>query len=359
LIKTLKKTPKKRPEQAPEQSIEEMPKDSHSKDVNIATDAAETLNRTLSLELVRVTEASAVAAARLMGRGDEREAEESAVAAMRAQLDQLDIDGEIVIGEGDAASEGALRVGEKVGTGKGPKVDIAVDPVEGTTLTAKAMPNAMAVIALAARGALLKVPPLYMEKVAIGRGYEEGIVSLEQSPAENIRALARARAVEVGDITACVLDRPRHARLVAEIREAGARVALITDGDIAGVIHTSDKNTGIDIYLGQGGAPEGVLAAAALRCVGGQMQGRLVYRNDDDKKLAYGFGIEDLNRIYTLDDMAAGDVIFAATGITNGSMLAGVKFSGAEVTSQTVVMRSSTGTVRWITGRHLRSGKFG
>ena len=319
---------------------------------------AYTLSRTLSLEVVRVTEASAVAAARLMGRGDEREAEEAAVSAMRAELDELDIQGEIVVGEGDAQAVSKLYVGEKVGTGTGPAVDIAVDPVEGTSLTAKAMPNAMAVMALAEKGALLKVPDVYMEKIAIGPGYKDGLVDLDKTPAENIQALAKARGVNVGDITACILDRPRHARLVALVRETGARVALITDGDIAGVIHTSDRSTGIDIYMGQGGAPEGVLAAAALRCVGGQMQARLFLRSDEEKRAAHALGIEDFSRIYTMEDMAKGDVIFAATGITDGSMLNGIKFRGNEVTSHTVVMRSITGTIRWVQGRHIRVGKF-
>jgi fructose-1,6-bisphosphatase II / sedoheptulose-1,7-bisphosphatase len=246
-----------------------------------------------------------------------------------------------------------LYIGEKVGTGKGPKVDIALDPLEGTTLTAKAMANALAVVAVAEGGSLLHAPDTYMDKIAIGGGYPEGIVDLDADPRDNILALARAKGVRPQEIKACILDRPRHADIIAKVREAGAAVALISDGDIAGVIHTSDPETGIDIYMGQGGAPEGVLAAAALRCVGGQIQGRLVFRNDDERGRAARIGIKDFNRKYGTLDLASGDVMFAATGVTDGSMLRGIHRTGRFMTSETIVMRSKTGTVRWIRARHV------
>ncbi|NNE24196.1 MAG: class II fructose-bisphosphatase [Rhizobiales bacterium] len=310
------------------------------------------LNRMLTIEIVRVTEAAAIAAARLRGRGDEKQADQVAVDAMRTALNALDMDGKIVIGEGERDEAPMLYIGEKVGTGKGQRIDIALDPLEGTTLTAKAMPDALAVIAMAEGGSLLHSPDCYMEKIAIGGGYPKGIVDLDASPQENVTKLAEAKGVPVSEITACVLDRPRHAEIIASLREAGAAVRLITDGDVAGVIHTANPaDTGIDIYIGTGGAPEGVLAAAALRCIGGQMQGRLVLRKPQERERAMKMGIEDPDKKFDLAEMASGDVIFAATGVTDGSMLDGVRFEGDTVTTDTVVMRSATGTVRWIKNR--------
>jgi fructose-1,6-bisphosphatase II / sedoheptulose-1,7-bisphosphatase len=276
---------------------------------------------------------------------------------MRKALNQCNFDGTVVIGEGERDEAPMLFIGEKVGTGKGPKVDIALDPLEGTTLTAKAMANALAVVAVAEGGSLLHAPDTYMDKIAIGGGYPDGVVDLDADPRDNIRALAKAKGVSPREITACILDRPRHSTLIAKVREAGAAVALISDGDIAGVIHTSEPHTGIDIYIGQGGAPEGVLAAAALRCVGGQIQGRLIFRNDDERSRAARIGIKDFNRKYNTIDMASGDVMFAATGVTNGSMLAGIHRVGNFMTSETIVMRSRTGTVRWIKARHVIKGR--
>ena len=310
------------------------------------------LNRMLTIEIVRVTEAAAIAAARLRGRGDEKQADQVAVDAMRTALNALDMDGKIVIGEGERDEAPMLYIGEKVGTGKGQRIDIALDPLEGTTLTAKAMPDALAVIAMAEGGSLLHSPDCYMEKIAIGSGYPKGIVDLDASPKENVTKLAEAKGVAVSEITACVLDRPRHAEIIASLREAGAAVRLITDGDVAGVIHTANSaDTGIDIYIGTGGAPEGVLAAAALRCIGGQMQGRLVLRKPEERERAKKMGIEDPDKKFDLAEMASGDVIFAATGVTDGSMLDGVRIEGDTVTTNTVVMRSATGTVRWIKNR--------
>jgi fructose-1,6-bisphosphatase II / sedoheptulose-1,7-bisphosphatase len=311
------------------------------------------LERILTLELARVTEAAAIASFDQVGRGNEHNADQAAVDAMRRALNQCNFDGTVVIGEGERDEAPMLYIGEKVGTGKGPKVDIALDPLEGTTLTAKAMANALAVVAVAEGGSLLHAPDTYMDKIAIGGGYPEGIVDLDADPRDNILALARAKGVRPQDIKACILDRPRHADIIAKVREAGASVALISDGDIAGVIHTSDPETGIDIYIGQGGAPEGVLAAAALRCVGGQIQGRLVFRNDDERARAARIGIKDFNRKYNTLDLASGDVMFAATGVTDGTMLRGIHRVGQFMTSETVVMRSKTGTVRWIRARHV------
>jgi len=311
------------------------------------------LERILTLELARVTEAAAIASYEQVGRGNEHNADQAAVDAMRRALNQCNFDGTVVIGEGERDEAPMLFIGEKVGTGKGPKVDIALDPLEGTTLTAKAMANALAVVAVAEGGSLLHAPDTYMDKVAIGGGYPEGIVDLDADPRDNILALAKAKGVRPQEIKACILDRPRHSDLIAKVREAGAAVALISDGDIAGVIHTSDPDTGIDIYIGQGGAPEGVLAAAALRCVGGQIQGRLVFRNDDERQRAARIGIKDLNRKYSTIDLASGDVMFAATGVTDGSMLRGIHRVGKFMTSETIVMRSKTGTVRWIRARHV------
>ena len=310
------------------------------------------LERILTLELARVTEAAAIAASLQCGRGDEHAADQAAVDAMRKALNTLDIDGTVVIGEGERDEAPMLYIGEKVGTGKGPKVDIALDPLEGTTLTAKAMADALAVVAIAEGGSLLHAPDTYMDKIAIGGGYPEDIVDLDADPRDNIKALARAKGVPTREITACILDRPRHATLIEKVREAGAAVKLISDGDIAGVMHTADPETGIDIYIGQGGAPEGVLAAAALRCIGGQIQGRLVFRTEDERKRAHRIGIKDLTRKYKTLDLASGDVMFAATGVTTGSMLEGIRHTGDFVTSHTIVMRSHTGTVRWIKTRH-------
>lgn len=313
------------------------------------------LDRVLVLEMVRVTEAAAVAASQLIGRGDEKAADAAAVEAMRRAFDDLYMDGTVVIGEGERDEAPMLYIGEKVGgaPGKGPKIDIALDPLEGTTITAKAGPNALAVLAAAEEGCLLNAPDTYMDKIAVGPGYPEGVIDLAKSPTENVKAVAAAKGVEPGDIIVCVLDRPRHADLIAELRALGCGVVLIGDGDVAGVIAVTDEETTIDMYMGQGGAPEGVLAAAALRCVGGQFNGRLVFRNDDEKARARKWGIEDLDRIYKLEDLAKGDCIFAATGVTSGSLLEGVKRKrGGLMTTESVVMRASSGTVRWIKGEH-------
>jgi len=318
------------------------------------------LSRTLSLELTRVTERAAIASSFLVGRGDEKAADQAAVDAMRQELNALDMDGTVVIGEGERDEAPMLYIGEKVGTGKGPAVDIALDPLEGTTLTAKAMPNAMAVVAMAEGGTMLHAPDVYMDKIAIGGGYAPGLVDLDKSPTENIRALAKAKNVDVHQVAACILDRPRHADLIAEVRESGARVYLITDGDIAGVINTTDPATGIDIYLGTGGAPEGVLAAAALRSIGGQMQGRLITNNDEQKNRALRMGIKEFDRKFDMNEMVSGDVIFAATGVTDGSMLEGIRQTRTGFSTHSIVMRSATGTVRWIKAHHLQSlEKFG
>jgi fructose-1,6-bisphosphatase II / sedoheptulose-1,7-bisphosphatase len=315
--------------------------------------ASQNLDRVLVLEMVRVTEAAAVAASNLVGRGNEKAADAAAVEAMRDALNALEIDGTVVIGEGERDEAPMLFIGEKVGTGKGPRIDIALDPLEGTTITAKAGPNALAVLAIAEKGCLLNAPDVYMDKLAVGPGYPEGVISLDRSPTENIQAVAAAKGVAPHEVIACVLDRPRHEKLIAELREVGCGIMLIPDGDVAGVIATTDPDTTIDIYMGSGGAPEGVLAAAALRCVGGQFQGRLLFRNEDEKARARTCGIEDLNRIYSLGDLAKGDCIFAATGVTDGSLLDGVKrLRGGRMTTESVVMRASTGTVRWVRGEH-------
>ena len=313
------------------------------------------LDRVLVLEMVRVTEAAAVAASKLIGRGDEKAADAAAVEAMRRAFDTLDIDGTVVIGEGERDEAPMLFIGEKVGgaPGRGPKIDIALDPLEGTTITAKAGPNSLAVLAASAEGCLLNAPDVYMDKIAVGPGYPDGIIDLAHSPTHNVEAVARAKGVAPADIIVCVLDRPRHADLIAELRSIGCGVVLIGDGDVAGVIAVTDEDTTIDMYMGQGGAPEGVLAAAALRCVGGQFSGRLVFRNDDEKARAAKWGIEDLDRIYTRDDLVKGDCIFAATGVTSGSLLDGVKYRrDGTMTTESVVMRASSGTVRWIKGEH-------
>jgi fructose-1,6-bisphosphatase II / sedoheptulose-1,7-bisphosphatase len=317
------------------------------------------LDRILTLELVRVTERAAVAAARLRGRGDERAADQAAVDAMRRELNRLPIDGRVVIGEGERDEAPMLYIGEEVGTRKGPKVDIALDPLEGTTIAAKNLPNAIAVIAIAEEGSLLNAPDVYMQKIAIGPGYPQGVVDLDAPPADTINALAAAKGVPVNEVTACILDRPRHARLIEAVRATGAAIRLIGDGDVAGVIHvTNPDETGIDIYMGIGGAPEGVLAAAALRCIGGQMQGRLVINSDEQRERAIRMGVKDINRKYDMSEMARGDVLFAATGVTDGNLLSGVRFAKNGITTHTVVMRSSSGTVRWIKAEHQDLEKF-
>jgi fructose-1,6-bisphosphatase II / sedoheptulose-1,7-bisphosphatase len=315
------------------------------------------LDRVLVLEMVRVTEAAAIAASTLVGRGDEKAADAAAVEAMRAALNELPMDGTVVIGEGERDEAPMLYIGEKVGSeqGSGPKIDIALDPLEGTTITAKAGPNALAVLAIAEAGCLLNAPDVYMEKLAIGPGYGPGTVSLERSPSDNVRALAAAKGVRPDEIIACVLDRPRHAATIAELRALGCGIMLIPDGDVAGVIATTNPDTTVDIYMGSGGAPEGVLAAAALRCVGGQIEGRLLFRNDDERGRARRWGIEDLDRIYRLEDMAKGDCIFAATGVTDGSLLKGVKRRKGCITTESIVMRASSGTVRRISGEHRKN----
>jgi fructose-1,6-bisphosphatase II / sedoheptulose-1,7-bisphosphatase len=312
------------------------------------TSVSNVLDRVLVLEMVRVTEAAAIAASKLIGRGDEKAADAAAVEAMRAALNQLPFDGTVVIGEGERDEAPMLYIGEKVGSeqGSGPKIDIALDPLEGTTITAKAGPNALAVLAIAESGCLLNAPDTYMEKLAVGPGYPEGTIDLTRSVSDNVRSIARAKGVEPADIVACVLDRDRHSGIIAELRALGCGVRLIPDGDVAGVIATADPDTGIDVYLGTGGAPEGVLAAAALRCVGGQLQGRLVFRNDDEVGRARRWGIGDLEKVYTLNEMAKGDCIFAATGVTDGSLLKGVHRTKSCVTTESVVMRASTGTIR-------------
>ncbi|WP_285016612.1 class II fructose-bisphosphatase [Novosphingobium sp. fls2-241-R2A-195] len=319
------------------------------------TPASHVLDRVLVLEMVRVTEAAAIAASTLIGRGDEKAADHAAVEAMRKAFDGLYIDGTVVIGEGERDEAPMLFIGEKVGgaPGKGPKIDIALDPLEGTTITAKAGPNSLAVLAAAEEGGLLNAPDVYMEKIAVGPGYPDGVIDLDKTPTQNVEAVAAAKGVKPSDIIVCVLDRPRHEALIAELREIGCGVVLIGDGDVAGVIAVTDEDTTIDLYMGSGGAPEGVLAAAALRCVGGQFNGRLLFRNDDERSRARKWGIKDLDKIYKLEELAKGDCIFAATGVTSGSLLDGVKRrKGGIMTTESVVMRASSGTVRWIRGEH-------
>jgi len=317
------------------------------------------LERALTLEIVRVTERAAVAAARLRGRGAEKISDQAAVDAMRRELSGLPIDGTVVIGEGEMDEAPMLFIGEKVGTKAGPKVDIAVDPLEGTTLCAKNMPGAIATLAMAEDGTLLHAPDIYMDKIAIGPGYARDVVDLDAPPEENIRNLAKAKGVQPETITAMILDRPRHADLISAVRKAGAAVSLITDGDVAGVIHTADpEKTGIDIYLGIGGAPEGVLAAAALRCIGGQMQTRLVLDTEQKRERAAKMGIKDPGKKYQIEDIVRGDCLFAATGVTDGRMLRGVHFGRDMIETETVVMRSTTGTIRRIRAEHRQLEKF-
>jgi fructose-1,6-bisphosphatase II / sedoheptulose-1,7-bisphosphatase len=320
--------------------------------------ASQVLDRVLVLEMVRVTEAAAVAASTLIGRGDEKAADAAAVEAMRAALNELYMDGTVVIGEGERDEAPMLYIGEKVGSaiGKGPKIDIALDPLEGTTITAKAGPNALAVLAVAEHGNLLNAPDVYMDKLAVGPGYPDGIIDLNKTATENVTAVAAAKGVKPAEIIVCVLDRPRHEKLIAELRAIGCGVMLIGDGDVAGVIATTDPDTTIDIYMGSGGAPEGVLAAAALRCVGGQFKGRLLFRNDDERARARKWGITDLDHVYDLTELAKGDCIFAATGVTDGSLLAGVKrLRDGRMTTESVVMRASSGTVRWVKSERKRA----
>ena len=326
---------------------------------DVITQPNQVLERILSLEIVRVTERAAVSAARLRGRGEEKAADQAAVDAMRRELNKLPIDGTVVIGEGERDEAPMLFIGEMVGSKHGPKVDIAVDPLEGTTLCAKDMPGSIATMAMAEGGTLLHAPDVYMEKIAIGPGYPKGVVDLDASPAENIRNLAKAKDVKPEAITALILDRPRHADLIDAVRKVGASVRLITDGDVAGVIHTaSAATTGIDIYMGVGGAPEGVLAAAALRCIGGQIQCRLILDTEEKRARAAKMGVTDPRKKYLMEDMVRGDCLFSATGVTDGALLRGVKFGRDVIETETVVMRSVTGTVRWIRAEHRQFEKF-
>jgi fructose-1,6-bisphosphatase II / sedoheptulose-1,7-bisphosphatase len=314
------------------------------------------LERNLALETVRVTEAAALSASRLMGRGDEKAADQAAVDAMRKALNSLNINGTVVIGEGERDEAPMLYIGEKVGSGEGPKIDIALDPLEGTTITAKGGANALAVIAMAEAGNFLNAPDVYMDKIAVGPGLPEGVVDLDETTEKNLKNVAKARNCDVSDLLVCILDRPRHSELIAKVRASGARIMLITDGDVSGVIATAQPDSGVDIYMGSGGAPEGVLAAAALRCIGGQMQGRLLFRNDDERGRARKLGITDLNRKYSMLDMAKGNVMFAATGVTNGAMLKGVRRTPHGAVTHSLVMRSKSGTVRYVEAHHRLDG---
>jgi fructose-1,6-bisphosphatase II / sedoheptulose-1,7-bisphosphatase len=316
------------------------------------------MERVLSIEIVRVTERAAVSSARLRGHGKDKASDQAAVDAMRRELNKLPIDGTVVIGEGELDEAPMLFIGEKVGTRNGPKVDIAVDPLEGTVLCAKNMPGAIATLAMAEAGTLLHAPDCYMEKIAIGPGYPKGTIDLDAPADENIISLAKAKGVKPSEITAILLDRPRHAKIIEAARKVGAAITLISDGDVAGVIHCAERKTGIDIYLGIGGAPEGVLAAAALRCIGGQMQTRLVIDSEALRERTLKMGIKDPRKKYSIEDMVKGDCLFAATGVTTGPMLSGVKFGKDVIETDTVVMRSVTGTVRRITAEHRQFEKF-
>ncbi len=314
------------------------------------------VDRNLALELVRVTEAAALAASRWIGRGDKNAADGAAVEAMRRAFDTVAITGTVVIGEGEMDEAPMLYIGEKVGlyakTGGGPEVDIAVDPLEGTSITAKGGPNAIATVALAEKGGFLHAPDIYMDKIAVGPGLPEGVVHLDASPAENLRELAKAKGCEISDLMVCTLDRDRHKDLIKACRAAGARITLIGDGDVSGVMNVSQPEAGIDIYMGSGGAPEGVLAAAALRCIGGQMQGRLMFEDEDQVARARTMGITDPKRIYSVEEMARGNVMFAATGVTSGAMLRGVRRTPGGAYTHSIVMRSKSGTVRYVEGHH-------
>jgi len=327
--------------------------------VDLVIQEEKIIERILTLELVRVTERAAVASARLRGRGDEKAADQAAVDAMRRELNRLPIDGTVVIGEGERDEAPMLFIGEKLGTGTGPKVDIAVDPLEGTTLCAKDMPGSIAVMAMARSGSLLNAPDVYMEKIAIGPGYPQGVVDLDMSAEDNVRALAKAKGVSPGEITVLILDRPRHEHLITGVRKAGASVRLITDGDVAGVIFTAQaETTGVDMYMGTGGAPEGVLAAGALRCVGGQLQGRLILDTEAKRERALKMGIKDPHKKYAMTELASGDVIVCATGVTDGALLKGVKFGKDVIETETLIYRSVTGTVRRIQAEHREFSKF-
>ena len=323
------------------------------------TDRNETgiLDRNLALEVVRVTEAAALSASKWMGRGDEKAADQAAVDSMRVALNGMDIEGTVVIGEGERDEAPMLYIGEKVGTGKGPKIDIALDPLEGTTICATGGPNALAVIAMAVDGGFLNAPDVYMDKIAVGPGLEKDVINIDNTPLINLQNLAKAKKVDIADLVICILDRPRHEELIHKTREAGARIMLISDGDVAGIIATASKETGVDMYVGSGGAPEGVLAAAALRCIGGQMWGRLTFRNDDERGRATRLGVSDFNKIYTMNELAHGEVMFAATGVTDGSMLRGVRRWNSGASTQSIIMRSKTGTVRTISAEHNFSKK--
>ncbi len=317
------------------------------------------MDRNLALEAVRVTEAAALAASRLMGRGDEKAADQAAVDAMRRALNSLHMQGTVQIGEGERDEAPMLYIGEEVGTGEGPKIDIALDPLEGTTITAKGGTNALAVIAMAEEGGFLNAPDTYMDKIAVGHGLPEGVVDLDDSVANNLTNLAKAKDMDIGELVACILDRPRHEEIIAKTRESGARIMLIGDGDVSGVIATSTEEAGVDIYMGTGGAPEGVLAAAALRCIGGQMQGRLVFRNDDERGRAERLGITDYDRKYNLMELAGGETMFAATGVTMGTMLKGVRRFKNGAMTHSLIMRSKSGTVRYIKAEHNFERKTG
>ena len=323
------------------------------------TEIIEIMDRNLALEAVRVTEAAALSASLLMGRGDEKAADQAAVDAMRKALNSLSIDGTVVIGEGERDEAPMLFIGERVGTGDGPKIDIALDPLEGTTITARGGQNALSVIAMAGEGGFLNAPDVYMDKIAVGVDVPDGVVDLDEEPGVNLRNLAKAMKVDIANVVVCILDRPRHAELIAKVREAGARITLISDGDVSGVIATSQPDTGVDVYIGIGGAPEGVLAAAALQCIGGFMQGRLLFRNDDERGRAANCGISDFDRKYELDDMASGDVMFATTGVTDGAMLDGVRRFKDGATTHSIIMRSKTRTVRKIKTEHNFNRKSG
>lgn len=326
-----------------------------------AAEISTQLERNLALEMARVTEAAALAASRWLGKGDEKAADQAAVDAMRRALNSISIDGTVVIGEGERDEAPMLYIGEKVGTGVGPKVDIALDPLEGTTICATGGPNALAVVACAEHGGFLNAPDVYMDKIAVGGGLPEGVVDLDNSVEQNLKSLAKAKKAEVQDLLVCILNRPRHEELIARVREAGSRIMLIPDGDVSGVIATAmgEHGAGVDMYIGSGGAPEGVLAAAALRCIGGQMQGRLLFRNDDERARAKRWGISDLSKKYTLLELASGDVMFAATGVTDGAMLKGVRRWHNGAKTETLVMRSRSGTVRWVTASHNFDRKTG
>ena len=319
--------------------------------MSINPDAPLQSDRNLAMELVRVTEAAAISASRWIGRGDKNSADGAAVDAMRRAFDSVAITGTVVIGEGEMDEAPMLYIGEKVGSG-GPEVDIAVDPLEGTAICARGMPNAIATLAVAEKGGFLHAPDIYMDKIAVGPGLPEGVVHIDASPKENLRNLAQAKKASIEDLVVCTLDRDRHKEIIRACREAGARIMLIPDGDVAGVVACSQPEAGVDMYIGWGGAPEGVLAAAALRCIGGQMQGRLIYEDDTQRERAKSMGISDPDRIFNVEDMARGDVMFSATGVTTGAMLRGVLRTANSAVTHSIVMRSKTGTVRYIEGHH-------